>query len=107
MGIKIVFLLTIGLLTVVSNIFGVRGQQLDGKFIVKIGHFDSPFLSEKCAGTLISEQHILSTASCVAVRSPTQIAIIISSYFETTARIVIHPFYDNNRYTNNAALLMV
>lgn len=58
------------------------GQELESRFIVLLGHFTQPFLNETvihCAGTLISEQHILTTASCVIVESPTEIAVNVKS----------------------------
>ncbi|XP_037041916.1 uncharacterized protein LOC119078468 [Bradysia coprophila] len=105
MAIEINVLLVIGLLALIRNVT-VNGQDPIERFIVTIGHVNNRELSEKCVGTLISEQHILCTATCVSVRPPTQIAIIIPPVSETTTRIVIHPFYENNHYSNNAALVM-
>lgn len=54
------------------------GQSLDSRFIVLLGHFTQPFLNETvihCAGTLVSQQHILTTASCVIVEAPVEVAV--------------------------------
>lgn len=76
---KINFLFVIGLATFTYRTYG---QDIDSRFIVFLGHFVQPFLNEtviQCAGTLISVQHILCTASCVVVESPTQIAVEVST----------------------------
>lgn len=58
------------------------GQELGSRFIVLLGHFRQPFLNQTvfhCAGTLVSQQYILATASCVIVESPTEIAVKVKA----------------------------
>lgn len=118
MQFKINFLLLIGFLT--QNI---HGQELDSRFIVLLGHFTQPYLNEtviQCAGTLVSEQHIICPADCVIVQSPAQIAVNVrtvtlvpedgnfsASTLIPAERVFIHPFYDGNQYANNAAIVTV
>ncbi|XP_037034422.1 uncharacterized protein LOC119073217 [Bradysia coprophila] len=115
---KLTLLLVIGLLTLTHNCYG---QALESRFIVQLGHFTQPFLNQtviRCAGTLISETHILCTASCVIVQSPAEIAVNIkvvtlvpeggntsSSTLVPATGVFIHPFYDHNQYANNAAIV--
>lgn len=78
MELKITFLI----IAFSALIYKSCGQALESRFIVLIGHFRQPFLNETvihCAGTLISQQHILTTASCVIVESPTEIAVNVKA----------------------------
>lgn len=50
------------------------------RFIVYVAHYTPPNLNTalpRCAGTIISPSHILSTASCVMVDAQTAVAVLV------------------------------
>lgn len=57
--------------------------QLTNRFLVDIAHFTSGNISTavvQCAGTVISQRHVITTATCVNVQLPTAVAIRFESY---------------------------
>ncbi|KAJ6642298.1 Granzyme M [Pseudolycoriella hygida] len=118
MKVKFVFLF-IASLAVTSY---VRSQAFQSRFIVGLGHFTQQNLADaviRCVGTIISPQHILAPASCVIVQPPTEIAVNFvsttilpggenssASTLVPASRVFVHPFYEKNGNSNNAAIVM-
>jgi secreted trypsin-like serine protease len=88
--------------------------QENPRFTVFVMHYTNDISDavQRCAGTIISDRHVLTTASCVSVQPSTQIAI--ESYVGSEKRLVstrqvtIHPAYIPSQNTEaNVAVVEV
>lgn len=83
--------------------------------VIEIPPRGSGFDRFRCVGTVISQRHLLTTASCVVLPENTQMTIGVQAFWEGSGwntvaaqSVFIHPdFNANNARTANVAVILV